>query len=84
MKYSLAQSLKQDVNAREVLVGGTHTPRCILNAVNGALWPHKHARHERKADLFMETGLKQTGGCQHRAKVNGKRETGHNLTVKAN
>lgn len=77
------QNLQQDVNAREMFIGGTHTPRCLLNAVNGALCPLKHDQHERKANLFTKTGLKPTAGCEHRAKVKGKTETGHNLTVKA-
>ena len=58
----------RDVNRRH-----THTHR-ILNAVNNALCPHKHAQHESQANLFIETGLKQTGGCQLKAKVKGKRE----------
>lgn len=51
VKCSLMQNLQRDVNGREMLAGGTHTPRCILNAVNGALCPLKHAQHERKPTL---------------------------------
>lgn len=58
VKYSLMQKLQQDVNARETLAGGTHTPRGMLNGVNDALCPLKHARHEREANLSIE-GLKK-------------------------
>lgn len=79
------QYLQQDKIAREMLAGGSHTPRRILNAVNGAQRPLKYAQHGPKDKPFHRERNKadsRAASTQPRLKI--KREPVHSLTVKAN
>lgn len=48
--------------------------RRILNAVNGALRPLRHAQHEQGANPFIGKSLSRQLSCQHSAKVKSKRQ----------